>query len=192
MEWNRSDTLALAAHSCTRCHGVGLLYSRRIGTSPCHCVLRNIFRACHVRFRQCVEKEKYLCKVTLNHCSSPNSRPAWGRKDEEYIADFTLVSRRYLDEAEYRIFRFHFLLGADWKLCCRRLNTDRGTFFHDVYRIQEKLGRVFRELEPFSLYPVDEYFNAARRMDVTSLRSVNPIPIRSTGPRPVVPTLRAA
>ncbi|MBK5290901.1 MAG: hypothetical protein JJE04_04300 [Acidobacteriia bacterium] len=108
------------------------------------------------------------------------------------MADFFLVSRRFLDEEEFRVFRFHLLLGADWKLCCRRLNTDRGTFFHTVYRIQEKLGRVFRELAPFSLYPLDEYFNSTRRADAVSLHPCCLIPIRPIGSRPVVPTLKAA
>jgi len=82
----------------------------------------------------------------------------YSRKREDFIADFCLVSRRALDDFEYRIFRFHFLLGADWKLCCRQLGVDRGTFFHTVYRIEHRLGRTFAELEPYSLYPVDEYF----------------------------------
>ena len=86
----------------------------------------------------------------------------WGRKDEEYIADFCLVSRRALDELEYRVFKFHFLLGADWRLCTRRLNIDRGNFFHIVYRIEQKLGRVYRELEPYGLFPLDEYFHGPR------------------------------
>jgi hypothetical protein len=99
-----------------------------------------------------------MSKVTLENCAGPNGRRVWARKDEDYIADFCLVSKRSLDEFEYKIFRFHFLLGADWRLCCRKLNIDRGTFFHAVYRIQQRLGRVFRELEPFALYPLDEYF----------------------------------
>ena len=74
------------------------------------------------------------------------------------MADFCLVSRRHLDTFEYDVFRNYFLLGADWRLCCRHRKVDRGVFFHAVYRIQRKLGRVFRELEPYSLYPVDEYF----------------------------------
>jgi hypothetical protein len=74
------------------------------------------------------------------------------------MADFVLVSRRTLDECEYSIFKFHFLLAADWRLCCRRLNMDRGIFFHSVYRIEEKLGRVFRELQPYGLFPLDQYF----------------------------------
>lgn len=49
-------------------------------------------------------------------------------------------------------------MGADWKLCTRRLNIDRGTFFHIVYRVEEKLGRAFAEIEPYPLYPVEDYF----------------------------------
>ena len=41
---------------------------------------------------------------------------------------------------------------------------ERGSFFHTVYRIEQKLGRVFRELKPYSLYPLDEYFNGTVRM----------------------------
>jgi hypothetical protein len=43
------------------------------------------------------------------------------------------------------------------------MKIDRGTFFHAVYRIQQKLGRVFRDLEPYSLYPLDEYFGGTVR-----------------------------
>lgn len=92
------------------------------------------------------------------------SRPTtWGRKDEEYIADFCLVARRTLNEFEYRLFRYHFLLGADWKLCTRRLEMDRGNFFHAVYRIEQKLGRIFRELTPYPLFPLDDYFHGPAR-----------------------------
>lgn len=87
-------------------------------------------------------------------------KSVWGLKNEEYIADFCLVSRRVLDEQQYKLFKYHFLLGADWKLCCRKLNFDRGTFFHEVYRIEQKLGRTFRELEPHALFPIDEYFSS--------------------------------
>lgn len=77
------------------------------------------------------------------------------------MADFFLVTRRELNDFEFRLFRFHFLLGADWKLCSRRLGLDRGQFFHAVYRIEQKLGRIFRELQPYALFPIDEYFGGA-------------------------------
>jgi hypothetical protein len=81
------------------------------------------------------------------------------------MADFYLVSRRELDTVEFRVFRYHFLLGANWRLCCRQLGMDRGNFFHTVYRIEQKLGRVFAELEPYGLYPVDEYFGGPIRRE---------------------------
>lgn len=104
-----------------------------------------------------------MSKVTLTFCAGKDRRLTWVRKDEDYVADFYLVSRRTLTEFEYKVFRFHFLLGGDWRLCCRQMKIDRGTFFHAVYRIQQKLGRVFRELEPYSLYPIDEYFGGTVR-----------------------------
>jgi hypothetical protein len=90
---------------------------------------------------------------------------AFGRKDEEYMADFCLVSRRNLSEDEHRLFRYHFLLGADWTLCTRKLGMSRGNFFHAVYRIEQKLGRVFRELQPYPLFPLDDYFHGPSRFD---------------------------
>ena len=81
------------------------------------------------------------------------------------MADFCLISRRVLDPADHQVFRFHFLLGANWKLCCRRLNMDRGNFFHAVYRIEQQLGRAFSEMQPYSLFPLDEYFGGTMRRE---------------------------
>lgn len=93
------------------------------------------------------------------------------------MADFCLVSRRALSEFEHKLFRFHFLLGADWKLCARRLGVDRGNFFHGVYRIQAKLGRAYRDTEPYALFPVDEYFHGPSKIDLAIVRS-RPAPAR--------------
>ena len=127
--------------------------------TPCNCVHRAVFRACFNRFRECVAKGTYNSGVSLEFCRAGQlGRRTYGRKREEYLADFCLVSKRALDDAEHRVFRFHFLLGADWRLCCRQLDIDRGTFFHFVYRIEQKLGRTFAELEPYPLYPLSDYF----------------------------------
>ena len=174
MEWNRSETVALAKHSCALCHGLGLHLGRRERVIPCNCVLRAIFRACYSRFRHCVGKEKYMSKISLEFVPGREHSFSWGRKDEEYVADFVLVSRRTLPEFEYKVFNFHFLLGADWSLCCRRLAIDRGTFFHAVYRIERILGRTFRELEPYGLFPLDEYFHGGVRKGPTVIRSTPP------------------
>jgi hypothetical protein len=169
MEWSRTETLSLARHSCTHCHGLGIQHDRKGEAVPCNCVLRSIFRACYGRFRQCASKEKYMSRISLDYVPGRQGSFSWGRKDEEYLADFVLVSQRTLDTAEYQIFKFHFLLGADWKLCCLRLSIDKGYFFHSIYRIEQKLGRIFRELEPYGLYPVSEYFR-------DDLRAGNPGP----------------
>jgi hypothetical protein len=159
MEWTRTETLALAAQKCTTCHGVGLRPSRGRATAPCNCTLRGIFRVCFNRFRQCIEEQHRVKRMSLEFNASRSRRTAWsGRKNEEFTADFYLISKRVLTEDEFRILRFHFFLGADWRLCCRKLKLDRGDFFHSVYRIEQKLGRAFRETRPFALYPIDEYF----------------------------------
>ena len=150
-------------HNCTQCHGSGLRLGKAGAFAPCNCVLRAIFRICYDRFVSSLKQEKYVSRVTLE-AHQGRSRPStWGRKDEEYCADFILVTRRVLTPEEYRIFNFHFLLGADWKLCCMRLKIDRGLFFHAIYRIQQTLGKTFRELQPYALYPLDEYFNGGAR-----------------------------
>ncbi len=168
MNWDRSETLALAKTTCTHCHGYGLRPGRSGRDVPCNCVFRAIFRTCYARFRECASKDRHLSRVQLELCNGKDNRITYGRKAEEYIADFCLVSRNALGTLEYDIFRFHYLLGADWKLCCWRLQLDRGTFFHLIYKIEQKLGQVFRELEPHSLFPLDEYFGGTMRNDRAS------------------------
>ena len=175
MEWTRSETLALAMHNCTHCHGSGLRLGRKGALAPCNCVLRGIFRICHGQFIRCVTQERHLSKISIEPHTGPTRSYNWGRKDEEYIADFCLVSRRTLDDLEHRLFRYHFLLGADWKLCSRKLGMERGNFFHAVYRIEHQLGRIFRELEPYPLFPLDEYFYGPSRINAGSgVREIQP------------------
>jgi len=162
--WTRSHVIGLAKETCTHCHGFGMRDIDAEGvSSPCKCVLRAIFRACYRRFRYLADSERRISQTRLEHTGGCDQRMAWGRKDEEYIVDFCNVAKRNLSEDEYRMFRFRYLLGADWKLCCRRLNMERGDFFHEIYRIQEKLGRVLRELQPYALFPLDEYFGGTVR-----------------------------
>ena len=179
MEWTRSETLALAMHHCTQCHGSGLRLARKGVLAPCNCVLRSIFRICYNRFVKCATQEKRLSRTSVE-AHMGRARPlSWGRKDEEYIADFCLVAKRTLNDFEHSLFRYHFLLGADWKLCTRKLGMDRGNFFHAVYRIEQKLGRVFRQLEPYALFPLDEYFHGPSRL--TPLKERLPMPITVFG-----------
>jgi hypothetical protein len=161
MEWTRSNTLALANKKCTICLGLGTRLSRRGTFTACDCVLRKIFKICLNRFRDCVEKEKHLSRVTMELHSGPNRRGTWGRKDEEYIVDFLKMAERTLTREEHKIFRYRYLLGADWQLCIRKMEMDRGTFFYMMYRVQVRLGQAFAETEPYGLFPLNEYFGSA-------------------------------
>src|SRR5258708_1237090 len=135
MEWNRTDTLSIPDHRCSLCHGLGLRGGRLDVTQPCNCALRSIFRVCYQKFQACATKEKSLSRVTLDDTGPHTRRAVWGRKDEEYVADFMIVAKRVLNRAEHKLFRIHYLLGADWRLCCKRLNVEKGVFFHAVYRV---------------------------------------------------------
>jgi hypothetical protein len=170
--WRRVDAFALANVDCAFCKGDGLKLGREGKPLPCKCVLRAIFRACYARFLYCSVKTRQMTGNSFAIVRARNgryvtryTRSAFGqtRSDENYVVDFCLVSRRHSDDFHHNIFRLHFLLGADWKICCDQLKIDQGTFFHAVYRIQHQLGRVFRELQPYSLYPLDEYFGEVVR-----------------------------
>ncbi len=164
MEWNRSNAIGLALASCTVCGGHGMVELTRPGAErPCDCVFRAIFRACYHRFRECALRGTQMGTVSLECTRGPMGKHFYSRKREEYIADFYLVTKRVLTDSEFKLFRYVFLLGAGWNLCARRLGMDRGNFCHFVYRIEEKLGRAYSGLEPYPLYPLDEYFGGAVR-----------------------------
>jgi len=103
-------------------------------------------------------KGKHLSRVSLDLNPRGTHRGNWGRKDEEYCADFILVARRVLNDEEYQVFKWHFLLGADWRLVERKTGISRSHFFHHVYRLEQKLGLTFHELRPYPLHPLEDYF----------------------------------
>jgi len=176
MEWNRNDLARLALPSCSSCGGFGVVEAKG-EVVPCKCALRAAFRVRHARFRQCVDVGKYRGRVSFErNASGRSNRGAWGRKEEEFMADFSLVARRSLDASHYRLFRYHFLLGADAKLCCKRLSISNGAFFHAIYRIESVLGYVFMTLEPYALYPPRDYFGLHSMLPVQSS-------IASSGPQ---------
>jgi hypothetical protein len=116
----------------------------------------------------CADAGTAFGTVSWEFCAGPGGRRVYSRKQEEYMADFCLVSRRVLDDEDHRLFRYYFLLGADWQLCARQLKMDRGNFFHAIYRIERTLGRAFSEIRPYALYPLDEYFGGTIRKDAGS------------------------
>jgi hypothetical protein len=109
---------------------------------------RDCFRSCYKRFRYCTEGGGFLR----------------GYRSVEFMCDFYLACKRALDPADWRTFNAHYLLGADWNLCARQLgipcqtHNDKKNFFEACYRMEAKLGRVFRELQPFALWQCADYF----------------------------------
>jgi hypothetical protein len=170
MLWNRSIAIGIANAACTACEGVGIVLNRHDKEVPCACALRAIFRACYQGFVECAALGERTASVSWEPCHGPKGGRTFSRKREEYMVDFLNVTERNISPEEFRLFRYHFLLGADSTLCCRKLHMDRGTFFHSVYRIEQKLGRVFAELEPYPLYPLREYFGGVAHKEVTPER----------------------
>lgn len=170
LKWRRSEALALASAQCIKCQGVGLIPLKdrtrvEIGMRPCYCVLRQIFRLCYERFQEASFSigVRPATPERLERGRGSGNKFVWGRKNEEYVADFILAAKRSLEAREYKCFTLHFILRGDWRICCKKMAIDRGNFFHMVYRVEEKLGRAFRELEPYSLFPLDEYFGGTCR-----------------------------
>lgn len=182
----RTVFMSLALDSCTSCHGLGTL-SHHFDSldTPCNCVFRGIFRVVLRKIRHIEAGWHITPQISLRAFGRGQGERTIGRRNEEFSADVYLVAKRTLtDLKDWDLFRFYHLLGADWKLCSRKLNLSRGNFFHAVYRVEEKLGLVFSTLKPYALYPVDEYFaKITRAVDVRPLpipaeRYPNGIPLR--------------
>lgn len=168
--WSHVELVGLARRDCTVCGGAGVKHRSKLSGGffdygewrPCNCVLREAFRQCW----ECFREIQTSLRCGLQTYSSLHSRFApWqvSRSREEYSADFVILARRLLPPREYQIFRWHYLLGADWAYCARRLGMARGNMFHAFYRIQQTLGRAYHEIRPYPLHPLSNYFTHPRR-----------------------------
>jgi hypothetical protein len=187
----RLHARALSVQSCALCYGLGSRLGKNATETVCNCVFRRIFVACLAKFRQCLDGYADIGKVdwtvVLGQKNSSRSSATWSLRNEEYMADFQLVAFRALNDGKtreqlaeeglapsiyWKLFALHMLLGADWKVCCRKLKLDRGTFFHMTYRIQAVLGLAFVDTEPHALFPLDEYFSPMTRRKASPLEVV--------------------
>ena len=169
MEWNHLNTNTLARPTCAYCLGTGSCKGRGGKDEVCDCKLRESFKECFDCFRV---SDLMTTRVEMDHMTQM-------RKAEDFRADFCLISRRTLDASEWRLFSAYYLLGADARLCARQFKMSLDTFKHARYRVELKLGRAFRETEPFPLYPVRQYFDSAIRGAV-----VLPCVVPNPRPRP--------
>ncbi len=159
--WEK-EAAALAQGRCSQCGGSGLLLTKRTENpddevTPCTCVCRRIFNACWYRYQTIQESGRYESPVILSRLLNA-SRP-----HEEYAADFVQTSRRALRElidepVLLEIFELHMVRMKAIGTCARKLRIDQQQLEYQIRRIEVYLGRVYRELEPYPLFPLYEYF----------------------------------
>lgn len=150
-----SNRLAsLAAPKCTDCGGTGLARVTLLGVSGvCACVARSV---CRRVLRDYLMLRDDPSTLPDGHRSYPGA---------EYVADVESVARRSLTLRDWIIFQHHFLNGQPYNAAeFWRMGLDKGTFFHACRRIEARLGRVFAELEPCSLWPPNAYFGRQLRI----------------------------
>lgn len=146
------EASALADRHCKTCQGKGTDLLGEI----CGCVDRAVFRIC-IRRAQCAPllvSPDYACTLARN---------SWGRPAEEYVADVVSTAERALQPDQRELFRLHYLMRADTGFCARKLGTSEGGIKWSLWRIRETLGREFRTMQPYPLYPLAEYFRRGMR-----------------------------
>lgn len=147
------DALAMALASCTRCHGYGMRSSRGHGMTVCECVHRHIFRASLARYR--IESDR-MGEASSWRIEQVAHAFSHGNKSAEYCADFGMLARRTLDDAQYRIFVRHIVAKLPWYRCCTVAGANAKKYFYDsVYRIHRLMGIALAEA---GMYPFARYF----------------------------------
>jgi hypothetical protein len=161
--WRRGDVLPLAWKRCATCHGAGWQTPRSIrGEDPCECVTRRIFRDLMRERTKCLMSAEHIsrCKPELSMGGGGRrARWNWCMPKQEFIADLHALALRTLDDEHLRVWRLYHCAGATWREACAILGIAKGDFYHRVYRVEHAIGRAARELMPYPLYPLDEYFS---------------------------------
>ena len=173
----RSNLTAVARANCSACQGLG---AQLVDGTPCPCALREIFRQCHSRFRDCNNKPKHLSAAILMRSRGASASVAFVRPNENYIADFISIAKRALGARSfhYAVFNYHFLLGADAGMVCGRLNINMPTFTAACEHIRCVVGLALFDTRPFPLFPPDAYFSSS---------TVPVVPTMIPAARPFVP-----
>jgi predicted DNA-binding protein (UPF0251 family) len=137
---------------------VGMLASP-VARKSSGCEYQSIFRACLDRFRSC-SNGAVMGTVNWAFVSGSGGRRCYGRKREEFKADFVIVARRALDVTQYEAFKLYFIEGLGCRACSLRMQVETAVFYRLVYRIERILGKAYAEVKPYALYPLAGYFGA--------------------------------
>jgi hypothetical protein len=146
--------LANGQHDCVVCHGEGWITWVR-QPHACNCVYRAVFRLCLERHHR-MRYEFNACRPSVSKLRRGGL--VAGYPSVEYMADFELLCRRVLDPWHRKLWRLFHMQEREFTDCLLPLRTNRGAFFHGVYRVEERVGRAAIEMEPYPLYPFSAYF----------------------------------
>jgi len=141
--FKRGSLASLADGRCMKCEGLGVIFVGCGFGHPilCNCVFRGVFRKCFYQWQHAASFQWSNIK----------------HEEIDFAIDFEKIAVNRLTSIPAHVFRLHFLQGAPWKLCCQQMRISRGEFFHEVYRLEQRLGRVFVEMKPYGLYPIQKY-----------------------------------
>ena len=124
-----------AHHLCPDCNGWG----ETVRGTICRFVNQEIFRRCLEYWQRCAVSSL----VDLRRL--------------EWRADFELLARRHLNHTHHRLFRWHYLLGADARLCAGRLGMSSVEFSLAAARVGDILGHLCANERPYAVYPIGSY-----------------------------------
>jgi len=155
--WPEEKLLMLARPACANCKGRGWAPAGD-HAEVCDCVYRAVCRSCLEAYKR-ASWRSVLVRSYAPHRG--RAQWTWSRPLEEFRADVERLAAAALDETERTIWREYHVAGKEWREVAPRVGLERGNFYHAVYRIEKKLGRVFAELKPYPLWPWWEYTGEA-------------------------------
>lgn len=157
--WTRADVLGLARQGCTNCQGRGWFV--KTPGYACHCVTRAIFHQLMAEWHK-IKNAEHLAQFRVEQIGQRGGktvrRGGWSMKRPEFVADLEILAKRVLAPTDFRVWRLYHCYGAQYREACALLDMDKGTFFHAVYRVENQVGRAAREVRPYALFPIADYY----------------------------------
>jgi hypothetical protein len=143
-----SPGITLAADPrCTQCRGTG---RRKV---VCGCCFRRAFRQCLDNYKAAAIR--LACCGEVPVLELVGSGVSAGIKRAEYVADWERIAATSLARGQQKLLRLHFIEERRWQDCLVPLDLDKGEFWHEAYRVQERMGKALAEA---GLWPVGSYF----------------------------------
>lgn len=161
---------ALAKARCETCMGLGQRLNLKTGQpqGPCRCAIFRLFRICHNKYRDCGRNMEHYSAVSFTRTGGGPGGRNFGRKNEEYRADFFLIASRTLRRgtAEHRFFKIRYIEDNGRAETQRALHLTRAEYDRLDDRVVYAAGKAFMTNEPSTIYPFDSYFSTIIHRDI--------------------------